>query len=647
MTLFDHDPFLPPLPVPELHDSCRALPGLVQPLVDPETLENTRAACEAFAAPGGDGERLQRALLERQAAMFGNASWLRPLWDDMYTRWRGSLPLDMNYFFRFDEQRWGSEKALPRLLRALTGVLLDLEAGRCEPERNKQGFLSMEQAKSALYTRIPTRGKDSLLHVRAIGRGGLATAAVVRNGRWFLLPLTSAYGTVLREGQLAAALDRIRAAAAPEQNNKDAAGAVPTSAVHLPSQPIGAMTCAGADEAAEIRAQLQESLQNRLSLAELEQSLFVLCLDPPHTDEAELCRSLLAGRARDRFFTKSLQIIATDSHGLGANFEHAGCDAAIWVYILGLVDAAIQRETEADREEEAGAAAGTGAREHGEKEPEQPLPRPLLWDVPERIGQRLARLEADFARRVEDLNLVCRQFPELSRQALKALKTSPDAFIQTAFQAAQYRIFAGLRSSYEAVAMRGFAEGRTECARGSGPEALAFAQALAQNLAQKRAGCAEMPASPELAECYRAAERAHLDRLARCQRGLGLERHMAGLKAMYELRGKELGMDREPAIFHDAGWKTLCENSLSTSGIGAPCIVFFGFGPVSEDGLGIGYAPGKNGTGLVVTSLGREKKVAELYTSALTTVCQSMLAMLAAAGEAPQTSVHPNTRRTP
>lgn len=589
MKTFAQDHTLSALPVPELRATCDAVPELVAPLVDAPTLERTMAALEEFTRPGGAGELLQGALRDRQGTLPGNASWLRPFWDDMYMSWRGPLPLDMNYCFRFDERRWGDDAALARLTHGLGKTLLALGREELEPEQARTSFLSMDQARSCLYTRIPGHNQDSLLPVEASGPRSIAVSC---RGCWFVLPL-------LYDDDQVASVDALNAAFAAIRRE---------AAEFPPCAPVAAMTSASREDAAATRALVCENLQNRISLATLEQALFVVCLEPPHASDEDMLLYLLAGDASSRWFDKSLQVIATENNGLGANFEHCGCDAAIWMYLLDLVD----KDIVADLEAEAGQAPEAAKPAN----PGLPAYRMLRWDVSTPLAARLEELRQAFFDRVKGLDLLCREFLAFSRETLKSLGTSPDAFLQIAFQTAQHQVFGRLRSSYEAISVRNFAQGRTECARSSTGDALAFA------LAQQKGTPPE-----KLLDLYRQAERAHKARMLRCQRGLGVERHMYGLKVMYTLYGKALGLEREPAIFSDPGWLTLKHDALSTSGIGAPFIRFFGFAPVVEDGFGIGYAPGPDVTGLAVTSW-KKNQAASGFVSAFEQAAASLAALL-------------------
>jgi carnitine O-acetyltransferase len=57
-----------------------------------------------------------------------------------------------------------------------------------------------------------------------------------------------------------------------------------------------------------------------------------------------------------------------------------------------------------------------------------------------------------------------------------------------------------------------------------------------------------------------------------------------------------------PSIFTDAGWSLLNTSILSTSNCGNPALRLFGFGPVAEDGFGIGYIIKDDGISVCASS---------------------------------------------
>lgn len=573
MNTFLHDHTLPALPLTTPETLCTGVPALAAPLLEEDTLAVTLATLSDFVKPGGEAETLHRALVTHKNAQPGNANWLRPFWDDMYREWRDPLPLNMNYFFRLEHERWGATHGLARFILALARTAERLGRGELEAEKTRTGFLSMDQARRAFYTRIPCRSADELLPVELTAPLSIAVAC---QGYWFIVPLHATDNAPASAASLALTLDAIRREAKRMAKEKG------------PGLSPAAMTSAPREDAAAVRSALGERQINRLGMKTLEQSLLALCLDPVTKSTTEASQAFLGGPAHNRWFDKSLQIIATEEGEVGANFEHAGCDAGIWAWLLNTADSLL-----------ASVADGEG---------DEALPHRLLeWDVPDNLASTLRSFGKTFAQSCASVDMACRDFPALSRECLKSMRTSPDAFLQVAFQAAQYKIFGCLKSSYEAVSMRAYAGGRTECARGCTQAALAFAKALWRNAPQE-----------SLQELYRTAERAHLGRLVNCQRGLAVERYVYGLQTMYRLYGKELGLASPPAFFADPGWLAVKHDSLSTSGMTASGVSAFGFGPVVPDGFGVGYAPSPDRTALVITSFHNSGLKADAFVEAFT-----------------------------
>jgi carnitine O-acetyltransferase len=251
--------------------------------------------------------------------------------------------------------------------------------------------------------------------------------------------------------------------------------------------------------------------------------------------------------------------------------------------------------------------------------PEPALPVLLDWRISAASACKLAAAGEAFIARKNRLDLARLVLPEYSRARVKALRCSPDAFLQMGFQAAQYQCLPRFSSSYEAVSMRAFAEGRTECARGSSAEAGALAEAL----------CRCRPAG-EIRELFRKAEARHLDRLEQCRSGQGVERYMLGLESMYLLYGQALGVSVPPALFANPGWQFVKRNLLSTSGSVSSVCNAFGFGPPDPEGFGLGYNYGAALT-VTVTGFPQSSRAAEEFAAALKNHLDALFSALAGA----------------
>ncbi|MCD7896089.1 MAG: choline/carnitine O-acyltransferase, partial [Planctomycetaceae bacterium] len=419
------------------------------------------------------------------------------------------------------------------------------------------------------YTRIPQPKRDAL---HPVPLTGAATVAVVHKGRWHIVTLSDENGDFAPAAEVDRALAAIQSGAEPQ-----------------PVQPpVGAVTATDRDGATALRARLLENPTSRHSLERLENALFVVSLDGAVSGDG-FGRDLIAGDAANRWFDKSLQIVTAPDGKVGANFEHAGCDAGFWIYALNLVDAEI--------------TAGLPAA--GQVKVEC---LPLAWEVDDALAADLQAARERHNAKATAMPTVFQSMTSVTRDTVKALGCGPDIFAQLAFQSAYYALTGTFGSAYEAVAVRGFYQGRTEVARPATGPALAFAKALKDG------------DTASLRELYKQADLEHKQRIGRCQQGEGAERHMYGLRCMAERDGLPL-----PDLFADAGWNNCIRNTLSTSSVTAPCVRFFGFGPVLADGIGIGYAMAPDCLQFTVTSLPGSKVTAPAFADAVAAALQAMI----------------------
>ncbi|MCD8350546.1 MAG: choline/carnitine O-acyltransferase [Planctomycetaceae bacterium] len=570
MTVFASDAGLPRLPLPDLSETCTALKTLIQPLNTPEEFARASAAIDEFAVAG---QPLQESLHAFNESLGGNQSWLRPFWDDSYLSWRGKLPMEMNYVLELHPKRWGATPlasfvvAMCRFLRR-TGTA-DLP---CELSRDKP--LSMDSLRFMAYTRIPDAIRDTLYRLPLSGPLRIAVAS---RGLWFIVTLSDASGRMAS----ATEVDRVLRL-------------IPEMAGGIPAQPpIGAMTAGKRDDAAAVRACIQRDIGNRSALADIENCLFSVSLDCGE-DCANFGHDLIAGDCANRWFDKSLQVIASPDGRLGINLEHSGCDAGFWAYALDWVDG-ILHNPPADPEE-----AGADV-----------VVRPLTWRCDAETVRQLSSLEAEHRANAERMESVFVLLDCINRDKVKALGCGPDVFTQLAFQTAYYRLTGNHGSAYEAVAVRNFYGGRTECARPATAPAMEFARLLAT----------DKPDAERLRQALKQAEQEHKSRLGACQKGLGVERHLFGLSVMARMRG---GADTATSLFSDPALLASTRNTMSTSNVGGPSIRFFGFGPVVADGLGLGYAMVKDGLQLTVATLADTPVTARQFAAEVETVVRLM-----------------------
>merc|ERR1712129_165275 len=127
----------------------------------------------------------------------------------------------------------------------------------------------------------------------------------------------------------------------------------------------------------------------------------------------------------------------------------------------------------------------------------------------------------------------------------------------------------------ESVLTKQFHHGRVETGR---------------NLTEATAKCSELfwadgTTDDELKAAIKAALATISGTVKETAKANGIDRHLCGLKYMH----KDLGKPGVPTLMQDASYSAFGDLGLSTSNCGASMVKFFGFGPPSGDGVGVGY----------------------------------------------------------
>lgn len=233
---------------------------------------------------------------------------------------------------------------------------------------------------------------------------------------------------------------------------------------------------------------------------------------------------------------------------------------------------------------------------------ELPITELHVWELSSKQQEILAELERKNTETVQDYFINIQNFETFGTDEMKRLRFSPDSFFHMALQVAQYKTFGTMRSTYEAVSMRLFNEGRTECLRPSSLENLKLAKALVD----------EKQSNDWIYSFMQNASSAHSVRLKESQQGFGMERHMYGLQKIYEMYKEDSGVRQLPGIFTDFGYKTLRHDFISTSNMTHPAVKSCAFGPVVEDGYGIFYILLKDRLLINLSSYSRDEASAKL-----------------------------------
>jgi len=644
LSTFALQTLLPQLPVPTLDETLDRYLRSCVPLLTSTELAHTTALVAAFRA--GVGEQLQAALEARAAACsaergYPHVHWLEEWWDRYaYLSDRTPLPVRYNIFgtlFNGD----GTPDTPARLLRAaqlLRGAglfYLELRAERISPDAldtRGQIPLCMYQFDRLFgSSRVPGEAEDVIVGAPH----PVSHVAVLSHGRaWSLRIIDGGAGgcpeRVASVGEIASALALIEGSAA-------AMGVEPHPLSLLSTLPRG-------EWATHRRAVLLSGAANAESLAAVESALLVLslCRDAP-ADMSALCKATHEGGEGgcNVWYDKPLTLIVFANGKAGAHMEHAHFDAPVTSRAFAFMARTIEDEARAPPAATAASPAQVAAAAVAAVAAAAARVVLLPFDhaaLPT-VRAATAPARAAFAALSANNVLVPVAFTGVGGRALRAAKLSPDSVVQLALQLAQWRDQGALVATYETATTRRFLHGRTETIRSCSSQALAFVHAV-DALGPKGVGSATQGALKVARLALGAALKEHLEWLAACVNGRGVDRHLMGLR----IAAAETGLPA-PELFTDAGYTRttnfeLSSSNMSKPGIAHPTRDFSGFGAPSASSYGVCYDVRDTSILMVVSSdrssTGRDAaRFGRAIQQALADICALLLSG-AAGGASPR-----------
>lgn len=541
------------LPVPLLNESGEKFLDWIEPLVDKHTYEKTCKTVLNFIRPGGDGEKLQ-ARLEEWASGDASDCWLEPLWFDNYLSCRLPLAVHVNPFYVMEHNiRMNgisrSELAASLILTVLQFKrCLDRENLKVEYEGNKP--LCMDQYRNIFSScRIPGKKKDLLKKTNMAEQGAIRHIVVFCGNRVFKVNVISEDGTVVSGYSFKKSIDTILSYGDVELEDHEC---------------VGVLTTLPRDEWADAREHLLGlGGMNAQNLNIIESSLFVLCLDKQSfSGSEEVARGMLHGKGRNRWYDKPFQFILSSAGRIGVNMEHSATDGSVVSTMIKYIYDNM---------------SPLPGNDMIDPDFEDPIELHFRLDV------YLKDIIQDACRRFDNLvsGTVVRvvEFPNFGKERIKSFKVSPDAFVQLAFQIAQYNLLGRFASIYQPVMMRQYYHGRTEAMRPVTKDSELFVKCFVERKIER----------DQLIDLLKKASVKHVSRIRECRAGKGIQRHLWGLKKMYDLYGEDLGIRKIPDFFVNDGWQILTHDTFSTSTTRADGLFLAGFGPVVQDGFALRY----------------------------------------------------------
>ncbi|TPX33587.1 hypothetical protein SmJEL517_g03505 [Synchytrium microbalum] len=578
--MYKHQATMATLPVPDLKATCEKYLRSVRALVSDAHYARTKAAVDEFLKPGGEGEVLQKRLLEHNkntltdwsqvvvagvdgkphpAAGKAYTSWLLDDWNrDGYMAYRDPVVVNVSYFFMFKDVpklannpvRRAAEivKATLAFKKLVINEALEVDMARGLP-------LSMDQFQWMFNTcRIPkipsdvTRVADMKTHNHII---------VTRHNKFYTVSMVHPDGRELSTAEIEEQIKRIYHAAGDAK-----------------AIPVGVLTTQNRDVWTKVRNEMLESPLNIASLDQIETASFLIALESgtPQTYN-ESSRAAWVGDGRNRWWDTPCQYLIWDNGRAGFVGEHSMMDGTPTNKLTEWVLENLAK----------------GKIDHGSSSSSVSLPSPqqLQWQITPSLGFHVKSAEWAFDDLVGRHELSTLEFGDFGKDQIKKMGLSPDAFVQMALQLGYYKMHGVCKPTYESAQVRKFAFGRTETCRSVSVESVAWVKAMqdASVSIEAKADLGRKAVGSQVAYMNDAVE------------NRGCDRHMLGLR--YQIKAGE----PKPRIFADPVYDETRSWNLSTSQISSEHYTGYGWGEVVPNGYGIPYCIRDKSLHVTVTGL--------------------------------------------
>ncbi|XP_049831480.1 carnitine O-acetyltransferase-like [Schistocerca gregaria] len=545
---------LPHLPVPALQQTMEKYLRSVKPLITAEEYSVTEDLVKNFVAKGGIGEKLQNLLLQKAKS---TENWLADWWlHASYLDYRWPVVVYSSPGLVFPLQTFHSiEDQLKMAAKVIAGALeykVLLDENKLPQETMGKDPLDMSQYHKILGTcRIPGVTRDSLWF--ADPANPPKHIIVTRNNHFFYVEVFGANYEPLSEDQILQQLQKV------------------VEGSQYPSTPLGILTTENRNTWGKAYKKLAKDKSNSYALDSIKTSLFLMCLDKPNPNLKGLNKSTVNAlqmvhglgskvNGANRWYDKTVQFVVGPDGELGLTYEHSPAEGPP---IANLMDHIMDYISK-------------GATRSTLPAVNYVPPQRLKFNISDDIKTVIETAETNLDILVNDLEMACFKFPNFGKDFIKSQKLSPDSFIQMAIQLAYYRLHNQPGAHYESASTRKFIHGRTETIRSCSIESVEFAKTMLDSSKSDK----------EKAAALQKAIKSHKDYTIQAVNGLGVDRHLLGLKMI----AIENGLD-VPKLFLDSGYICSTHMKLSTSQVAARCEAFMCYAPLVPDGYGCCYNP--------------------------------------------------------
>lgn len=549
--------------------------------------------CKLFPKQVLKETQLQSKLIERKEnCSKKNASWLQLWWNQIgYLKYREPVIINVSYFFQLDDD--------PTLdLTAPTSLSKDINTYLCGIQRGAAALIGMAQYRKLVCSgmlpyekigkqqiplcstafkyvfhscRIPRKQKheqDDACDTFKIYDPSLYKHCIVAcRGQFYVMDFVNENNDPLPLSELERGLKHIV-----------------NMAIEAESAPeLGILSSGHRDTWANTREELLQIGGDEMNeaLTLIESGAFVLCLDEDAPVTRRECANIYwhgnKGSGSNRWFDKSINILCQSNGKLGFMGEHSLMDGMPMVALCNHVNQM---------------KYGTLKKECnvGDDESSNDTNMPQIKNV---FGKVFSVMDTNELNYVQELSCEAKQkFEDLiDNQELNVLSFqgygsnyikksgySPDSFVQMVMQLASYRLFGKQVGTYESSQTRAFLHGRTETIRSVSQASEVFVKAMGLYPQQNGKDDNATAIRKKKLALLKEATEYHSKYAKDASSGYGVDRYFFGL-SMVANKKEHISLFSNPLFERSKTWR------LSTSTL--PNIP--GFGPVVEDGLGIGY----------------------------------------------------------
>lgn len=575
---------LPRLPIPKLEDTCKRYLRAQRPILEDNSYSKTEKYVNSFE--NGPGVSLQKELVEKDVNN-KHTSYISEPWFNVYLSDRIPLPVNYNPFLVFvnDQNEKYNDQLVRasnfvvsslRFLKSLRENILEPEVFHLNPKKSdtklfrqvtralppslswygaylfKAFPLDMSQYKNLFNsTRIPKVGKDSIFQDTSKHH-----ITVMKGGNIYAFDVLDDSGNIISPRTVESCLSYIL-----KQNDKA-------------EFPIGVLTAMNRDSWAKLREKL-ESTGNQKQLNIIDTSLFNLCLDDSSLpDELSMIRSYLHSDGTNRWFDKSFSLII-GKNTAGINFEHSwGDGVAVLRYFQDIYKDSSSRPC-------------IHPNSNPSVDEAKSLVKKIDFNLNDHLKNAISEQVKNYKNYCDSLDINLFEFKAFGRNLCKVHQISPDSVMQLAFQLAHDYLTGKRVATYESCSTAAFKHGRTETMRPCTIETMEFCKTIRSK---------NRPGNSQLRNMISECSKVHSQLIKEAAMGQGFDRHLFALRLLAEKNG--LSLD----IFTDPAYDSINKNILSTSTLTSDLVYLGGFGPVVQNGYGVGYSIWNERLGAIVSS---------------------------------------------